>query len=144
MKIYYSIQNGGDGSAYPVFLESQELARWDQEHMDEGWGEDCDGYITVETDGVVSCPDMRTVIGYYLSNCEDEYWSDQDKQSFEETFFPDGVPTFEVKIQEDDARHYYIFVAFRRHYKALAWDAKAKKAQTSEAGRLELETRLNK
>jgi hypothetical protein len=36
--IYYSIRNGGDGSAYPYFYESEELAEWDQEHLTEGWG----------------------------------------------------------------------------------------------------------
>ncbi len=39
--IYYSIQNGGDGSAYPIFLDSRKLAEWDQDPMcadGEGWG----------------------------------------------------------------------------------------------------------
>ena len=35
MKIWYSVLNGGDGSAYPVFMTTKELAEWDQDHMDE-------------------------------------------------------------------------------------------------------------
>lgn len=38
LKIFYSVQNGGDGSAYPKLMESKELAEFDQEYMDEGWG----------------------------------------------------------------------------------------------------------
>ncbi len=30
MRIYYSIQDNGDGSASVMFLETQELATWDQ------------------------------------------------------------------------------------------------------------------
>ena len=49
-KLFYSVQNGGDGSAYPIWFESMKLAELDQEYMDEGWGEPCDGYITVESE----------------------------------------------------------------------------------------------
>lgn len=31
MKIYYSVQNMGDGSAYPWFFTTQALAEWDQD-----------------------------------------------------------------------------------------------------------------
>lgn len=49
MKIWYSVRNGGDGSAYPVFMECEEQAELDQKHMDEGWGESCAGYVEVES-----------------------------------------------------------------------------------------------
>lgn len=49
--IYYSVKNCGDGSAYPYFFESQELADLDQEFMDEGWGETCSGSLTVTAIG---------------------------------------------------------------------------------------------
>lgn len=45
--IYYSIQNGGDGSAYPTFFLTEEAATNDQDLMYEGWSEDCSG--TIET-----------------------------------------------------------------------------------------------
>lgn len=44
-KVYYSIQNGGDGSAYPKYFLTQAEADNDQETMDEGWGEPCTGMI---------------------------------------------------------------------------------------------------
>ena len=34
--IYYSVQNGGDGSAYPVFMETERIALMDQDLMLEG------------------------------------------------------------------------------------------------------------
>jgi|APSaa5957512622_1039677.scaffolds.fasta_scaffold09450_4 hypothetical protein len=52
-KIWYSVQNGGDGSAYPQLMESEKLAELDQEHMDEGWGEPCIGSIRIEHDGPI-------------------------------------------------------------------------------------------
>lgn len=50
------MENGGDGSAFPIFCESKELAEWYQtDHEDtdwfEGWAEDCSGYLEVEHDG---------------------------------------------------------------------------------------------
>ena len=43
--IWYSIQNGGDGSAYPTWFLTEEEAEIDQEHMDMGWGESCTGSV---------------------------------------------------------------------------------------------------
>lgn len=48
MKIWYSVGNGGDGSAYPHWFESERLTEMDQELMPEGWGECCNGYIEIE------------------------------------------------------------------------------------------------
>lgn len=45
--IWYSIGNGGDGSAYPSYFESEKLAELDQDFMYEGWGEPCIGSIRV-------------------------------------------------------------------------------------------------
>ena len=39
LTLWYSVQNGGDGSAYPSFFETKELAEWDQDNQDEGFGE---------------------------------------------------------------------------------------------------------
>ena len=53
-KIYYSIQNYGDGSAGPSWFAPEELAELDRELMDEGWGESCTGWITVESDSPIN------------------------------------------------------------------------------------------
>jgi hypothetical protein len=43
--VWYSIRNGGDGSAYPHWFLTEEDAERDQENMDEGWGEPCTGSV---------------------------------------------------------------------------------------------------
>lgn len=44
-KVWYSIANGGDGSAYPHWYLTEEDAEWEQEHATEGWGESCTGSV---------------------------------------------------------------------------------------------------
>jgi hypothetical protein len=61
-RIYFSIQNGGDGSAYPRWFESEELAEWDQRHMDEGWGEPCCGYVEAQSDSEITFNEEITTI----------------------------------------------------------------------------------
>jgi hypothetical protein len=43
--VWYSIQNGGDGSAFPSWFLSAKEAEKDQRGMDEGWGEPCFGSV---------------------------------------------------------------------------------------------------
>lgn len=43
--IWYSVENGGDGSAYPRWFLTEEAAEDDQESDEEGWGESCTGSI---------------------------------------------------------------------------------------------------
>lgn len=43
--VYYSIENGGDGSAYLDWYETQEDAEFAQEYQYEGWAEDCSGSV---------------------------------------------------------------------------------------------------
>ena len=45
LKLWYSVQNGGDGSAYPNFMESEALTVFDQDNADEGWGECDEGHL---------------------------------------------------------------------------------------------------
>ena len=59
LTIYYSIDNCGDGPAYPRLYDTKELAEWHQEHLDEGWGEPCTGEIVVEGDNL-SCPELQS------------------------------------------------------------------------------------
>jgi len=60
-KIWYSIENCGDGSAHPRFMESEALCNIDQEYMDEGWGEHCVGCLIVESDSPITVKDLITV-----------------------------------------------------------------------------------
>lgn len=45
VEVWYSIQNGGDGSAYPKWFLTEDDAENDQENLDEGWGESCTGSV---------------------------------------------------------------------------------------------------
>lgn len=45
VKIWYSIQNGGDGSTYLSYFPTEEEAEADQDNMTEGWGESCMGCV---------------------------------------------------------------------------------------------------
>ncbi len=145
MQIHYSVQNGGDGSAYPIFLATPELARWDQEHMDEGWGEPCYGDLTVEPgfEGMIICPDMMDAVGYWLQRTEDEEYEPWDQRDeFLAAFFPDGLPTFEVRIREAGI-YYDIFVDNLMKGYRFGWNQGLKEPEITEAGRAALEQRLN-
>ncbi len=92
MKAYYSVTNGGDGSAYPHWYESQELADWDNDHQSEGWGETCTGSIEFTGEALF---DIKTKEGYLV----DLYIDEDDRfEEFKEEFFPDGIPAFTMDI----------------------------------------------
>ena len=126
LTLYYSVRNGGDGSAYPKFVESEELAEWDQAHMEEGWGEPCTGSITVEGDNLTCSTDVETKEGYYLNlyfNLVLEGYEDNEEaEEFKAEFFPDGLPEFTAKIIE--LHHYGVFVGKRLVYRSYAYPEK--------------------
>lgn len=72
-KIYYSVENGGDGSAYPRWMESEELAEIDQEFMDEGWGESCTGWLTIEHDTPIKILDHVETVDSMIAEIEEQY-----------------------------------------------------------------------
>jgi hypothetical protein len=55
LTLYYSVNNGGDGSAYPQFTTNKDFARIHQEivNLGEGWGEPCTGEITLESESEI-------------------------------------------------------------------------------------------
>ena len=78
IKLWYSVANGGDGSAHPVFFSTEDQAKAHQEDVNsnEGWAEDCYGLIEVDnTDGVFSIGqnsigmDDTTYEDIYPDNC---------------------------------------------------------------------------
>ncbi len=59
--LWYSIHNGGDGSASPQFFESERLTEMDQELMYEGWGETCNGCLVIEGENIkITSPHVTT------------------------------------------------------------------------------------
>ena len=104
MNIYYSVENCGDGSAYPRFFATSELAEWHQEHLDEGWGETCTGSIKVEGEGII-CSEALTAVGYYLELLDDGCYDDDDEtrvKEFVAEFLPDGIPTFTLTVKNEN------------------------------------------
>jgi hypothetical protein len=106
LTIHYGVQNGGDGSANVNFYESGELAEWDDENQDEGYGESTTGSIEVTSDSVMSCDtNVQSAAGYLFNKYLDDYNStygygpksknDYAKKEFREfcaKFYPEGVP----------------------------------------------------
>lgn len=140
MNIYYSVQNMGDGSAYPWFFTTQALAAWDQDNMDEGWGERCTGSLKVQSKSRIICPDAMDAVTYWLRQTEDEPWDLKDQ--FLAVFFSDGLPRFEVRRR--DGRPYYdIYVDGVKKGDRFGYNHETKLSETTEAGRIKLEERLN-
>ena len=106
--LYYSVRNGGDGSAYPIFLESQELADWDQDHLGEGWGENCSGTVTLESESPIVCDKVISKEEYYIKYIkEDNYFkyikdgsNQKEMEEFISKFFPEGLPRFSVRGED--------------------------------------------
>lgn len=71
-ELWYSVENGGDGSAYPIFFNSKDNAEQHQENLDEGWAEDCSGAVRL----VIRDNDIYLVERRWLSELsrhEDKY-----------------------------------------------------------------------
>ena len=112
LTLIYSVQNGGDGSAYPRLMESMELAEWDQDNMWEGWGESCTGTFEVESESPIkitssiSTPESVFIEMIYYS---DQQMSSDDKikqEQFLEQFFPNGFPLISVSNCKEDSKYY--------------------------------------
>jgi len=135
LELHYSVQNGGDGSAYPKFMSSKELAEYDQEHMDEGWGEPCTGSITLESESPITIKeDIETPEGYLVNLiCNDSNQVDK----FIQKFFPDGKPQFKVQLREvrnqkKDYKYIYNDVFVNGHLVDKVFRVKEKSGQPFE------------
>lgn len=110
--IFYSVQNGGDGSAYPRFMESKDLAEWDQEQMEEGWGESCTGSISFESDSPIRCLDkVETKETYLIDKYCDQYNDEKrsKRTKFIAKFFPKGLPKFSVETEPVKGETKYLY-----------------------------------
>jgi len=100
--IWYSIINGGDGSAYPRFMESERLTEWDQDHMDEGWGETCNGSIEMESDSEINIlTKIETELGYFLNLVFGYNPEENSIIAFAEEFFEGSIPEVSFQINPD-------------------------------------------
>lgn len=108
LKVWYSIHNTGDGGAGIDFVENRKLAEWDQEHLDEGWADDCSGSITITGDNIIV--EGVTTNESYLFALIDNAYCDRDKdlaREFIKDFYPDGIPNLEVSPLCHEGPHYY-------------------------------------
>lgn len=145
LTIYYSVNNGGDGSAYPSWYENQALADWNQEDQEEGWGEPCTGSITFESESPIVCKqEVVSPFVYLLGMLENDDMEIEDRhEEFIKEFFPDGLPQFNVSTLD---RCYYVVRDMSKlnethPYKHFAYDHSNKEHKkkdavyTSEKGR---------
>ncbi len=138
---WYSISNNGDGSASIHWMESKELAEWDQDSMDEGWGEPCLGNIEVEGDNVRLIEDIETKESYLLELFSSIEYSPEDKnklKKFKKDFFPKGLPDFSVDIL--DNKNYGIYA----NGKLVAKDYAYPEKDTNETGLKRVREKLSK
>jgi hypothetical protein len=116
--LYYSIRNGGDGSAHAYFMESEELCQWDQDHMSEGWGESCNNCFTLKSaTEIVPVDEIETKEAYFIDRYMDGYGDEEEAAEFIAQFFPDGLPHFTVTTEETDNPKYLynnVFVGERQ------------------------------
>jgi hypothetical protein len=87
---WYSTQNGGDGSAYPLFFTTEELARWDENNpkYDEGFCESV-SCIEIESEGPVTMAKALDATAYYQRRFGGAYnleWASDGEKKLRETF----------------------------------------------------------
>jgi len=83
IELWYSVSNGGDGSAYPVFFATEKEARTHQEgvNANEGWAEDCYGCITITRDDDLNFTIPQSAVGYDQETYDGIYPEGKDSSS---------------------------------------------------------------
>lgn len=79
-KVWYYVINGGDGSAYPQFVESKELGEMLESFEVEGWAEDSVSFITIESDSPIKVKDLLTLEKAIEEYAEYVYNEDDQKK----------------------------------------------------------------
>ena len=101
-KVYYSVNNLGDGSAYPQFFESEKCSNFHQYLLNEygeGWGEDCVGELEIESDGPVKIKRITTNKSY-IDELKSEL-EDYDDDSYIRKEMNDFILQYEASIREE-------------------------------------------
>lgn len=125
--IYYNVQNGGDGSAYPRFFDSERLAAFDEAQMTDSWGEPSVGSLTLSSDSPISVDDFRVMTNAsYLV----EMWENDDAAigDFIREFFAGGLPAFAVI--DADSKTFYREVVITANGEPVASMFTSKSAQS--------------
>ena len=108
LTIYYCVTNGGDGSAYPSFFESKELAEWDEEHDGSWWAESSVGDISFESDSPIVCVDeIITKEAYFIDKYLEDYSDEtEERDEFLQKFFPNGFPKCTSTVEKLEKTSY--------------------------------------
>jgi len=108
--IYYSVMNCGDGSAYPKFFATEELAEFHQERCEEkSWGESCTGTLIIESCSPISVPEALDKEGWLKELAENIFDEDGnlldylDDDSYEVQLY-NAVKTLAGMLNERDER----------------------------------------
>ncbi len=144
LRIYYSVQNCGDGSAYPEFMDSRKLAEWDQKIIckyGDRWGGL--GELDIVSESPITIEKVRSTIGYYLWKSIDTWWAADDRGDFESEFFPNGVPKFEARRIGTCNKYYYVFINGILHFKGRGWNRKTQRLEISDRGLIEFQKTLD-
>jgi|15BtaG_2_1085339.scaffolds.fasta_scaffold00040_45 hypothetical protein len=110
LDLYGSLHNGGDGSVYIDWSSTEELAQYDQDNLDLGWGESCTEHLSLESESPISISSVSfkvmTPEGYLASILLS---GEGNSSEFLNKFFPDGQPCFRVEVlpATDDGEYFY-------------------------------------
>lgn len=98
-KLWYSLQNYGDGSAYPKLMESEALCELDQAFLVEGWGEPCHGYFAIASEGPISVMEEEIATVYSeIAEVEEELAQDYMQEYKQTGQFPEWIKRLEDRL----------------------------------------------
>lgn len=96
-KIWYSVENYGDGSAYPKFMENKKLCEIDQQYANESWGESCVGYLEIESDSPIKVAKLITT-NDVIQETEKDLNQDYMKKYKQQGKYPEWIARLESKL----------------------------------------------
>jgi len=99
LEIWYSVHDGGDGSAYPRWFETRRLTEMDQELIENGWGECCNGSLKIEGENMRVLSHVTTTEEFIerldrIINSQSRYTTRSEKEkasSFKEELSPGSM-----------------------------------------------------
>lgn len=145
LNLYGSYQNGGDGSVYMIWFESEALAEWDQRHMYEGWGESCTEHIKIEGDNYLSHNlHIITAVEYYVSTVVSGYdrTVEEIADFISEFFVTSGMPKYVVKIEQCYGK-YWQYMIYNNNIKvATAYCSSSNKDNEKMRAKIERDLQL--
>lgn len=98
-KLWYSVQNGGDGSAYPVLMESEALCELDQKFLDESWGEPCLGCFRIESESPIKVLEEAETVDSMIAEVEEELAEDYIQEYRKAGEYPEMFVRLDGKLE---------------------------------------------